>query len=99
MKTKILLSAAVLTSLCMTTGCATAITSYRISNGEMECPPQVIADTSIGVSVHVNDNSTCEQQSKIEIKEVQQSDQKDRNRRDAHSQLVGMHQYSHVHQN
>ncbi|MBE3834303.1 hypothetical protein CGG82_16805 [Vibrio parahaemolyticus] len=74
MKTKILLSAVVLTLLCMTTGCATAITSYRISNGKMECPPQVIADTSIGVSVHVNDDTTCEQQQEPEIKEGQQSD-------------------------
>ncbi|MCE7729638.1 hypothetical protein [Vibrio campbellii] len=39
-----------------TTGCATAITSYHVSYGEEACPLKVKADTSMGVSVRINDN-------------------------------------------
>ncbi|EKQ5899498.1 hypothetical protein JHT19_10670 [Vibrio parahaemolyticus] len=44
------------------TGCATAITSYNVSYGDDTCPLKVEADTSVGVSVRINDNTThCEQ--------------------------------------
>ncbi|MBD6983487.1 hypothetical protein V8T50_03485 [Vibrio parahaemolyticus] len=44
------------------TGCATAITSYNVSYGDDSCPLKVDADTSVGVSVRINDNVTqCKQ--------------------------------------
>ncbi|TNZ86919.1 hypothetical protein CGK40_24120 [Vibrio parahaemolyticus] len=44
------------------TGCATAITSYNVSYGDESCPLKVNADTSVGVSVRINDNATqCKQ--------------------------------------
>ncbi|MEF1158876.1 hypothetical protein QTO08_00515 [Vibrio parahaemolyticus] len=91
MNTKFLLSVAVLLFASTMTGCATAITSYRISNGQMECPPQVIADTSIGVSVHVNDDATCEQSQETEMTEGQQRGKKSLGGINAHRELVGVH--------
>lgn len=44
------------------TGCATAITSYNVSYGDETCPLKVVADTSVGVSVRINDHANqCEQ--------------------------------------
>lgn len=74
MKKQLLLIAMFIIAACSMTGCATAITSYHITNGQIECPPRVIADTSTGVSVHVNENITCEQDNDNDEVEVQNSD-------------------------
>ncbi|EOW2077603.1 hypothetical protein ACNZ70_001928 [Vibrio mimicus] len=91
MNTKFSLSVVALLFASTATGCATAITSYRISNGMMECPPQVIADTSIGVSVHVNDDATCKQSQETKMTEEQQRDQESFGGINAHRELVGVH--------
>ncbi|MCX8816044.1 hypothetical protein [Vibrio parahaemolyticus] len=95
---KILLSAMALAMLCMTTGCVSSIINYRISNGNVKCPPQVMADMSIGVSMHINENAICEQP-KTETTEEQQSVQKSLSsglELDAHRESVGVHGLSFV---
>jgi hypothetical protein len=37
-------------------GCAASYVQYEVSGGG-DCPPIVVADTAMGVSVHVNDAS------------------------------------------
>lgn len=56
MKTKAMILAVAAMAMFMT-GCATAVTSYNVTYGQEKCPLKVMADTSVGVSVHINDNS------------------------------------------
>jgi hypothetical protein len=37
-------------------GCAASYVQYEVSGGG-DCPPVVVADTAMGVSVHVNDGA------------------------------------------
>ena len=57
-KAAVILKATVLALLM--TGCATAVTSYNVTYGNEECPIKVKAETSVGVSVQINDNLNCE---------------------------------------
>lgn len=47
------IKAAIMTGMIMLQGCAASYIRYDASGGD--CPPMVVADTAMGVSVRVND--------------------------------------------
>ncbi|MCY9855824.1 hypothetical protein [Vibrio mediterranei] len=54
-----LLSFALAAVLFNTTGCAASFIEYNVAEGSEGCAPQVVADTKMGVSLHINEEGGC----------------------------------------
>ncbi|WP_421180354.1 hypothetical protein [Aeromonas enteropelogenes] len=55
MKKAMMMTAALMVAVLLS-GCAASYVQYEVSGGG-DCPPVVVADTAMGVSVHVNDGA------------------------------------------
>lgn len=71
MKTKYLLCAIALITACALTGCETVITNVENTQtlDGQACKIQVIAGTSVGVSVQVTDGDACETNTNKSVEE------------------------------